>query len=368
MHLSDTISRSRKREQTQRLAHRTDYYYHGHRICRDVFKYLHGVGQDKLNALMKHCKAAGVEARVHKLNKRLPANALKLQDTRAIVDFILNYAEANAIILPGCTPRHWKADVKLLPTNCSKRTVCEQYCAAVENAGMQMVTLRTFRRIWQQLVPFVSTMRPATDLCWYCQSGKGANCVVSLLHYFFEHYGMGEEDVHLHADNCSGQNKNSTMMWYLMWRVLTGRHKNITFSFLLAGHTKFSCDWCFALVKRLFRRTRVDCLNDIVKVVEESSHVNIAQVCGKENGEVIVPTYDWTSFLSTYFRKVGGIKKNHHFHFREGSGIIEIKEFCDSGATQQDLLRGGVPLPSKMPDQILPKDSMRSGSGTSMKK
>ncbi|XP_035270854.1 uncharacterized protein LOC118225889 [Anguilla anguilla] len=81
MHLSDTTSRSRKREQTQRLAHRTDYYYHGHRICRDVFKYLHGVGQDKLNALMKHYKAAGVEARVHKLNKRLPANALKLQDT-----------------------------------------------------------------------------------------------------------------------------------------------------------------------------------------------------------------------------------------------------------------------------------------------
>ena len=37
--------------------------------------------------------------------------------------------------------------------------------------------------------------------------GKGANAVVSMLHYFFEQYSLGEEHVHLHADNCVGQNK-----------------------------------------------------------------------------------------------------------------------------------------------------------------
>ena len=36
--------------------------------------------------------------------------------------------------------------------------------------------------------------------------GKGANTVVSLLHHFFETHGLGESDVHLHADNCVGQN------------------------------------------------------------------------------------------------------------------------------------------------------------------
>ena len=90
-----------------------------------------------------------------------------------------------------------------------------------------------------------------------CDVGKGANCVVSLLHHFFENYGLGEEQVHLHADNCSGQNKNSCMMMYLMWRVLTGRHKRITLSFMLTGHTKFSCDWCFGLFKWLFRKEEV---------------------------------------------------------------------------------------------------------------
>ena len=43
-------------------------------------------------------------------------------------------------------------------------------------------------------------------------AGKGANTVVSLLHHFFETHSLGENHVHLHADNCVGQNKNNTMM------------------------------------------------------------------------------------------------------------------------------------------------------------
>ena len=42
--------------------------------------------------------------------------------------------------------------------------------------------------------------------------GKGANTVVSLLHHFLEHHGLGEIDVGLHADNCVGQNKNNTVL------------------------------------------------------------------------------------------------------------------------------------------------------------
>ena len=43
-------------------------------------------------------------------------------------------------------------------------------------------------------------------------TGKGGNTVASFLHYFFANYGLGEERVHLHADNCVGQNKNNYVM------------------------------------------------------------------------------------------------------------------------------------------------------------
>ena len=131
--------------------------------------------------------------------------------------------------------------------------------------------------------------------------GKGANTVVSQLHHFFANHGLGEEHLYLHADNCTGQNKNNTMMSYLAWRVMTGLHSSITLSFLVAGHTKFSPDWCFGLIKQLYRKTRVDCLDDIVEVVNKSANCNVAQLVGTQQGDVLVPVYDWTAFLDAHF-------------------------------------------------------------------
>ena len=43
-------------------------------------------------------------------------------------------------------------------------------------------------------------------------TGKGSNTVVSLVHHFLRHHGLGEVELRLHADNCSGQNKNNTVL------------------------------------------------------------------------------------------------------------------------------------------------------------
>jgi len=53
--------------------------------------------------------------------------------------------------------------------------------------------------------------------------GKGSNAIVSMLHRYFSHHGLGEKTAHLHADNCGGQNKNATMVHYLIWRVMVMR-------------------------------------------------------------------------------------------------------------------------------------------------
>ena len=121
--------------------------------------------------------------------------------------------------------------------------------------------------------------------------------------------------MYLHAGNCTGQNKNNYMIWYLLWRAITGRHTNITLSFLVVGHTKFAPDWCFGLFKRLFKRTRVGSLRSIAEVVQKSAKCNEAQLVSDEHGGVIVPTLDWITFFAPKFRKMIGIKKGHHFRF-----------------------------------------------------
>ena len=77
--------------------------------------------------------------------------------------------------------------------------------------------------------------------------GKGANSIISMVHHFFATHGCGETQAHLHADNCTGQNKNRFMMYYLAWRVMVGLHDEITLSFLLVGHTKFALNWYYGL-------------------------------------------------------------------------------------------------------------------------
>ena len=82
-----------------------------------------------------------------------------------------------------------------------------------------------------------------------------------------------------------------------MWHAQTGRHKEITLSFLIVGHTKFSPDTCFGLIKQKYCKTFVGCLEDIAAVVSKSSEVNEAQLVGAQDGTSIVPMFDWESFF-----------------------------------------------------------------------
>ena len=81
---------------------------------------------------------------------------------------------------------------------------------------------------------------------------------------------------------------------YMMWRVLMGLHHRISIHFLVAGHTKFSPDWCFGLLKQRFRRTPVSSLEQLAECVRNSTlkRVNVPQIVGSENGPADVPSYD----------------------------------------------------------------------------
>ena len=104
-------------------------------------------------------------------------------------------------------------------------------------------------------IDFNSTRQPCSFNGKVHYSFDYANATISYLHYFFANHGLGETEVLLHADNCCRQNKNSYVLWYLAWWVMVGLHQSCTYSFLIVGHPKFACDWCFGLLKQSFRKS-----------------------------------------------------------------------------------------------------------------
>ena len=56
-------------------------------------------------------------------------------------------------------------------------------------------------------------------------------------------------------------------------------HEEITYSFIVAGHTKFSSDRFFGLFKLKLRKSEMDNLDDLVQVVNNSTvgRYNLAQ-------------------------------------------------------------------------------------------
>ena len=128
--------------------------------------------------------------------------------------------------------------------------------------------------------------------------GKGANSVISYVHVFLENYSLGEEELYLSADNAPVQNKNNMVMWYLLWRCLTGHNTKVHISFLIAGHTQLSPDGGFGLMKRKLRKAEINSLGDIEQATNDSAEMNLAKVVGYEtDAQSRIATYAWNSFL-----------------------------------------------------------------------
>lgn len=150
------------------------FHHQGKPICEKTFKFLHTLGGTRYRNLKKSLQSQGLATRTHGNLKRSPAHALTLSSTEFVVRFLLNYAEQNALLLPGRVPGYSRSDLKLLPSSVSKRQIWKVYEEAAMSDSMRSVGYSTFTSLWRSLLPSVILMKPMTDLCWQCQKGSTA--------------------------------------------------------------------------------------------------------------------------------------------------------------------------------------------------
>jgi len=101
--------------------------------------------------------------------------------------------------------------------------------------------------------------------------GKGPNGTLGLVFDGIKQLNRGEKPLKVTCDNAGGQNKNNTTIWFYLYLVIAGYYESIELNFMVPGHTKFKCDGSFGLIKRLYRKTTVDCVDHVADVVNRSS-------------------------------------------------------------------------------------------------
>lgn len=125
--LMDDVAWSRHKP-TKRCRFCQQYMHHGHTICKTTFMFLYGIGKKRLQNVKDAYHQNGLEVRVHKNSRSLPHNYLSFDVIHNFKQFLINYAEENAILLPGRVPGYKKDDIKLLPSSRSKRVSTNPMC------------------------------------------------------------------------------------------------------------------------------------------------------------------------------------------------------------------------------------------------
>ena len=128
--LGSIMSTSRQGEEVTHGRHqpvkrqrpRVQYMHNGCVVCKATFGFIFGVGaKHKIDGIRKHYLEEGLAPKIHKNSTLRPHNALTFDEISSIVNFLQSYAEQNAILLPGRIPGYKRDDLKLLPSNKSKK-------------------------------------------------------------------------------------------------------------------------------------------------------------------------------------------------------------------------------------------------------
>ena len=100
-----------------------------------------------------------------------------------------------------------------------------------------------------------------------CKKAHGPNAVISIVDHYLDTTSGVADVLHMHADNCVGQNKNKTTIAYLVWWTLTGLSTRVELSLMSVGHTRCTVDGYFGLLKKKVRNSDIDTMTQLVAAV-----------------------------------------------------------------------------------------------------
>jgi len=128
------------------------FLYHSQSMCKDMFLNFYGISKSRFQRLLEFYQNHGISPRVHGNSKRLPRNALPQAVTEDVKNFLSNYADENAVLLPGRIPGFKNEDIQLLSSSDTKMNVWNSFKRACEESNKQAFSCTKFIDLWKQFI------------------------------------------------------------------------------------------------------------------------------------------------------------------------------------------------------------------------
>ncbi|PKC73669.1 hypothetical protein RhiirA1_437444 [Rhizophagus irregularis] len=309
-------------------------------ICRSTYQALVGVDHSYLDNVIKHLREFGLEERIHDNTGNVPKNMIRVEVNYdmacEIYNFLKNYSDIH--VEDGKrNPNKTKTQILFKSFEESAHITYDwAQNVHVPYSSQQVGSLffKSPRKV--HLFGVCNTGNfPHTEQTNYVidegempddgKLGKGVNCTISLVWHAIKKYNCGEKKLIITCDNCVGQNKNNYFLFFYSWLIDRGVYEEVEMNFMIPGHTKFICDSCFGLIKIFYRKSKVNTVDDMASIVDNSTTVHLNASQRFLNGEGF-QYYNFKDYFQK-FKKIPNIQKYHHFYFTsQHPGVVFYKD------------------------------------------
>ncbi|CAG8597608.1 16642_t:CDS:2, partial [Gigaspora rosea] len=311
-----SISISRCLKKKTRSNKRTFYHWdYNTLLCQETYLNMLGIGRTYFENIRNHLINNGLLSRIYGNIKRMPQWKTKMVIDKGIAEivknFLENYAEVYGLPSPGRSINRITQSTVFLPAEMkiqimSPRTdlcnTCQHFRDGLYYNTQQeeeakdllkrfkehLTKARLERNYYNKNTKLAEEQRKLVNQNY--SKSKTQYCSIDATAHYINLFGIQDEEIReqinyvLIENEIIGKEPNSTfsMIFDGIKKLNKGeKHLRIT---CVPGHTKFKCDSNFGMIKKLYRRTRVDCLDHIVEIIKKSSPAGLNKAQCYEGG------------------------------------------------------------------------------------
>jgi hypothetical protein len=141
-------------------------------------------------------------------------------------------------------------------------------------------------------------------------------------------------------DNCSGQNKNNTVLKLAMWLKEMHYFKRVNFVFLIVGHTKNACDRLFNSLKHEYRKRNIFTMDELIVALNVSNKITVVPTVASD-------FLDYNSAFREFYTNLSGLVLNNHIFTCDGDDDELIMTVRESDLAEHQIIQHTAVRPKR---------------------